>query len=155
MAATRRLGDLPRPQAPALVAAMKVRVYGIPAPQGSKKGFVRGGRVHLVESSAKVSPWRQDVVHAALAVKGHSPTPALDGPVRLTIVFYLPKPKSARKDAQATKRPDLDKLVRSTCDALTTAAVYGDDAQVVELVARKVYSDDTNPAGAVIAIEAA
>lgn len=37
-------------------------VYGEPAPQGSKR-HVGGGR--MIESSAKVKPWRQDVVAAA------------------------------------------------------------------------------------------
>lgn len=129
---------------------LRARAYGIPAPQGSKKGFVAAGRVILKESSAKVTPWRQDVVQAVLQAKGLAP--ALDGPVRLTIVFYLPRPKSAKQGAAAVKRPDLDKLIRSTCDALTTAAAYRDDSQVVELVASKVYSDDSQPAGALIIV---
>jgi hypothetical protein len=39
-------------------------VYGLPAPQGSKRSLGNG---ILVESSKAVRPWRQDVKHAALA----------------------------------------------------------------------------------------
>ena len=43
-----------------------ITVYGMPGPQGSKR-FVgtRGGRGVMVESSAKVKPWREAVKHAA------------------------------------------------------------------------------------------
>ena len=42
---------------------LEFRVVGIPAPQGSKT-LTRYGA--LMESSKKVKPWRQDVIHAAL-----------------------------------------------------------------------------------------
>jgi Holliday junction resolvase RusA-like endonuclease len=38
------------------------------------------------------------------------------------------------------RRPDLDKLIRSTIDALVLGALIQDDAQVIEIRARKVYS---------------
>jgi crossover junction endodeoxyribonuclease RusA len=37
--------------------------------------------------------------------------------------------------------PDLDKLVRCICDALTDAGVWKDDAQVCVLVAAKRYTN--------------
>lgn len=39
-------------------------VAGIPAPQGGKSGYIRGGHVVLVESSKKVKPWRAAVAQA-------------------------------------------------------------------------------------------
>ena len=108
-------------------------VRGTPAPQGSKR-HVGGGR--MVESSAKVAPWRADVRAAAEdAMNGHLP---FDGPLEMVVTFTLPKPKTVKRDYPHV-RPDLDKLIRSTKDALTSAGVYGDDGQVVELTARKVY----------------
>jgi Holliday junction resolvase RusA-like endonuclease len=38
------------------------------------------------------------------------------------------------------RRPDLDKLIRSTIDAVALGGLIGDDAQVIEVRARKVYS---------------
>jgi crossover junction endodeoxyribonuclease RusA len=113
-------------------------VYGTPAPQGSKRALGRGV---MVESSAKVTPWRADVRTAALAAW---PGPPMAGPISVTVVFTLAKPKSApkRRRVWPDKRPDIDKLTRSTFDALTSVGVYVDDAQVVDLHARKLYAGD-------------
>ena len=129
-----------------------ITVYGMPAPQGSKRHVGNGV---MIESSRKVKPWRQDVVAAAIACGTMLP----DGPVRVSMTFTLPKPKSAPKTRRTypDRKPDLSKLVRSTEDALTTAAVWGDDARVVELTAAKRYPNDGHDAlgrpGAVIRIE--
>lgn len=108
-------------------------VYGSPAPQGSKR-FVgmRGGRGVMVESSKKVRPWRQDVKAAAIEARAGRDTS--DEPLRVRMVFTVPKPASAPKRRRifACKKPDLSKLVRSTEDALTDAGVWRDDARVVE-----------------------
>lgn len=115
------------------VTAISFVVYGLPGPQGSKsfKGM-RGGRAVMVESSAKVKPWRECVHFTAIAARaGMQP---LDAPLRLHMVFTLPKPVSAPKRRQTwpMRTPDLSKLARSTEDALTTAGVWRDDARVVE-----------------------
>jgi crossover junction endodeoxyribonuclease RusA len=109
-------------------------VYGTPAPQGSKKfvGTTKAGRGILVESSKKVRPWRQDVKAAALLMRdGRAP---IDAPVRVRMVFTMPKPASAPKRTRTfpCRMPDLSKLARSTEDALTDAGVWKDDARVVE-----------------------
>jgi len=112
---------------------MTIKVYGIPGPQGSKRFMgVKGGRGVMVESSKKVKPWREDVKAAAEIVRGlRAP---LDCPLRLHMVFTLPKPSSAPKRRQTwpMRTPDLSKLARSTEDALTAAGVWKDDARVVE-----------------------
>src|SRR4029077_10610387 len=61
--------------------------------------------------------------------------------VRLTVAFYLPRPKSlARSVHSHIKKPDLDKCVRAIQDALAKI-VYRDDAQIVELLAAKLYAE--------------
>ena len=126
-------------------------VLGIPAPQGSKRGIVVGGKAVLVESSAKVKPWRSDVRDAAQAA--HDGTP-LAGPLLVEIEFRLPRPKSlsAKASLMHSKRPDLDKLIRSTLDALKSAGVYGDDSQVCSIHARKRYPVPGYPTGAHIRV---
>jgi Holliday junction resolvase RusA-like endonuclease len=120
---------------------MTFRVYGTPIPQGSMRGFVSRGvgkaRVILTSANTKTEPWRQDV--AAQAIKaGIEPIPT--GPVRLHVVFYLPRPKSRpKKCIHPDVRPDLDKLLRAVLDALTSIG-FRDDAQVCELVAEKCYT---------------
>ncbi|MCK9913749.1 RusA family crossover junction endodeoxyribonuclease [Microbacterium ginsengisoli] len=128
---------------------LEFAVSSTPAPQGSKdfKGM-RNGHAVLVESSARVKPWRQDVVLAArLAIKDHAGWRPLDGAVLLTIEFFMPRPSGAPKSRRTlpNKMPDLSKLIRSTEDAMTTAGVWRDDAIVTDVIVRKRYaavSDD-------------
>jgi Holliday junction resolvase RusA-like endonuclease len=126
---------------------LTIIAYGTPAPQGSKKflGLSKAGRGILGESSKKVRPWRQDVKAAARGVIESIPPTELvggfrvpfkpiDAPVRVRMVFTMPKPGSApkRKRTFPCRMPDLSKLARSTEDALTDAGVWKDDARVVE-----------------------
>lgn len=120
-------------------------VKGLPGPQGSKsfKGFSKAGRAILAESSEKVKPWRQDVVAAAEdAIDAEPGFKPFSGPVHLVIEFFLPRPKGAPKTRRVVPSvtPDLSKLVRSTEDAMKTAAVWRDDAQVVDITTRKRYA---------------
>lgn len=69
-------------------------VAGVPAPQGSKRGYVANGRAILVESSAKVKPWRADVRQAA--EDAHHGPPLL-GPVVVWLRFRMPRIASDRK----------------------------------------------------------
>lgn len=120
-------------------------VKGLPAPQGSKsfKGFSKKGHAILKESSDKVAPWRTDVVIAAETAIEQTPGfKPFSGPVHLIIEFYMPRPKGAPKTRRVVPdvMPDLSKLVRSTEDALKTAAVWRDDSQVVDLTTRKRYA---------------
>lgn len=112
-----------------------IRVYGRPAPQGSKRHLGNGV---MVESSRHVKPWREDVRHAALeAIAAHSPgrgwTP-MDGPLIVRMVFTVAKPKSAPKTRRTwpCTMPDISKLCRATEDAITSAGIWRDDARVTE-----------------------
>ena len=121
---------------------MRFFVPGLPAPQGSKKGFSRIGttRVQLVESSTRVAPWREDVRQAAInAAETHDWT-APDA-VAIGLTFWMPRPKNHPKTRRTihSTRPDIDKLTRSTLDALTTAGVIRDDSTVVKVSAVKCY----------------
>lgn len=133
-------------------------VIGVPGAQGSKafKGMVKSksGRMvpRLIESSKKVAPWR-DAVAAAVA-SANTGGIYFDDAVRLTVTFIMPRkgePKGWTR--HHTRAPDLDKLVRSTCDAMKTSGAWRDDCLVVELVAKKVSAEEGEPSGARIIIE--
>ena len=144
---------------------LTIHVTGTPAPQGSKRGFYNPkiGRVQMVESSSKVKPWRQDVKAAALNTIATVDHQQLLGPVAVDVVFYLPRPAGhygTGRNAHQIKgssprwphrKPDVDKLQRSTLDALGEAGVWRDDAQVVDVHASKAYADG-RPPGADITI---
>ena len=114
-----------------------IRVYGMPAPQGSKRHVGNGV---MIESSKKVKPWREAVKYAALDVGGGT----LAGAVHVEMIFTMPKPKSAPKNRLTLpdRKPDLSKLIRSTEDALTDAGIWEDDARVVRCIASKVFPNE-------------
>lgn len=138
---------------------VQILVYGTPAPQGSKR-IIGHGR--MVESSRRVAPWREDVKQAALGVV-EAP---IDRPVKVDIAFRLRRPAGhfgtgrnagivkASAPAHPTSRQvgDIDKLARSTLDALVTAGVIADDSLVADLRATKKWVAGKQLAGATITI---
>ena len=125
------------------------RVYGIPQTKGSTKSFMRPGMRFPITTNdnPRNKAWAQTVSGEA---QRHRPSMPIAGPVGLVLWFYMPKPKSYPKTKTlfATKRPDLDKMVRSIKDALK-GVMYLDDAQVVQLKAAKAYDDAPGVAVAV------
>lgn len=120
---------------------VRVVVWGTPIPQGSMKAFMpRGGRFPVVTAdNKKTKPWRQAIIDACLEMH----FTMTEQPVRLDIQFHLPRPKSLKKSVlRPAKKPDLDKLVRAVCDALTAAGVWRDDSQVVALSAIKRFAGE-------------
>lgn len=151
-----------RTAVPGLVLVFDVE--GTPTPQGSKKAFARTNKdtgkttVTLVESAGeRLKVWRAEIVAAAMVAKVKAGWGPANGPVVVDLVFYLPRPKAhygsgrnagVLKDsspAVPTTKPDGDKLTRAALDALTTAAVYRDDSQVVDVRARKRFADGREP----------
>jgi Holliday junction resolvase RusA-like endonuclease len=116
-------------------------IEGEPAPQGSKTGFIKSGRVVMVESSKKVKPWRSAVTEQTARYLSWNTLEAMSTPVEIALVFHLPKPKTVTRKWPAVK-PDLDKLIRSTFDGLTTGGLYTDDALVIAVSASKQYATD-------------
>jgi crossover junction endodeoxyribonuclease RusA len=131
-------------------------VYGLAAPQGSKR-HVGNGR--MVESSKNVGSWRQDVKHAALACVPHDWDTTR--PMAISIVFRFKRPAthigkkgvkpSAPQHNTSGRNGDLSKLVRSTEDALT-GVTYDDDRQIVTMNVSKRYCVGDEPQGALITI---
>lgn len=129
--------------------SLTFEVFGRPAPQGSKR-FIghspkQGGR--FIEASKYLPAWRKAVTDAAseaILDEMHSP---LQGPVELEVMFFLERPAtiSVRQRPWPIKPPDIDKLVRGVCDALTDAGVWDDDGQVVKVTAWKCYADMREP----------
>jgi Holliday junction resolvase RusA-like endonuclease len=125
----------PDPVAPGLA----FEVYGIARPKGSTRAFMpKGARFPIITSAnTGVKGW-EDAIRARLQeVAGGV---FFDGPVSVAIVFRLPRPKSRKRDRYHGTKPDLDKLVRGSLDALK-GVIWKDDSQVVDLRAYKRYAD--------------
>lgn len=123
---------------PELAVGLSFTVEGVPAPQGSKRAVSRGGKTILIESSKKVAPWRTVVAHAARrAMAGRAPW---DEPVAAVFEFWMPRPSTARVwQLWQPTYPDVDKLARSTFDALKMGGVVRDDSLIVSVAAGKRY----------------
>lgn len=126
-------------------------VWGDAKPRGSKvAGMTKAGKMYIRDSSAKSYPWMADVKRAAGTAMGYRRL--LEGPLRLELDFYKPRPKAhygtgSRKGlvkASAPERPisapDVSKIARGTTDAMQ-GIVYRNDAQIVEEEHRKFYGE--------------
>jgi crossover junction endodeoxyribonuclease RusA len=124
---------------------LTLEVFGEPASQGSHS--VINGRIVQV-NSAKHKRWRNAVAFAAMDLVG-SDWELLDEPIKLSVIFYLPRPKTATRDLPAVM-PDLDKLIRSVGDSLT-GTIIRDDSRIVIIQAQKIYADERG-SGALIRV---
>lgn len=114
-------------------------VPGVAVPKGSRSIY----RGRSVESSKRWPDWKTAVAEVAVVARAKEGTRRFADAVALTVTFYLPKPRRPRSERHITK-PDLDKLVRGVCDALT-GIVWEDDSQVTTIMASKRYVDEELP----------
>jgi Holliday junction resolvase RusA-like endonuclease len=122
-----------------MIHEIEFTAYGIPQPKGSTKSFVVGGKAVTTSDNAKVKPWQEVVSWAA---QQHRPEQIFRGPVIVELDFHFLRPKSVseKKRRFHTVKPDIDKITRSTLDALK-GVIYADDSQVTTLLVAKKYGD--------------
>ncbi|MEW6726890.1 MAG: RusA family crossover junction endodeoxyribonuclease [Bacillota bacterium] len=115
-------------------------VYGIPQPKGSTRSFVKDGKVITTSDNPRLKDWHHLVAWAA---QEHKPPALMQGPVMVTLMFTLARPKSVspKKRPLPVVKPDLDKLIRAVLDALK-GTFYADDGQVCALNVFKRYGDE-------------
>lgn len=128
-------------------------VWGKAQSQGSKRGFVHQHtkRVVIVDDNDKaLKSWRQELVTAMLRNK---PERALDTPVAVSILIYVPRPQAHYRTGEhsgdlkpnAPRLPaagrDIDKVARAILDAGTIAQWWTNDARVTDLHMRRRYDD--------------
>ena len=117
------------------------------------------GKGRMKESSPNVMPWRQDVKFAAIDQKPVDWNTS--SPMALSVVFRFQRPASHfNKNGLSSTAPlhcisarngDLDKLVRSTNDALT-GVLFDDDKLVIHINATKRFCVQGEQPGAVITL---
>lgn len=122
---------------------LTIDVSGDPASQGSHS--VIHGRIVQV-NSAKHKRWRNAVSFAALDLVTDG-WELLDEPLELSVIFYLPRPKSVTRTHPAVM-PDVDKLLRAVCDSLS-GIIYVDDSRIIRATAVKAYADARGPGASI------
>jgi len=119
-----------------------VIINGEPVAKGRPR-MTRRGFVYTPAATRKFEAHSR--LSAQLAMDGRPP---IDVPVRIELLVELPVPAlwSRRKTADAitghirpTSRPDVDNFLKAFLDAISTIVV-ADDAQVVEVYAKKKFS---------------
>jgi len=120
-------------------------VYGQAEPAGSKRSV---GHRRIIDANPKAADWKRQVAQ----VVGHAfdGNRLLEGPLRLQLVFYRPRPANhygtGRNQGQVKTsapwypitRPDAGKLARGVEDALT-GIIWADDSQIVDERLFKLY----------------
>ena len=128
---------------------LHLEIFGNPAPQGSKR-IIKG---RLIEaSSEKLRKWRKEIARICTEARARDEDLFFLGPVRVEVVFFMPRPASVKQEKRPWPivPPDLDKLCRGLLDGIgQSELIWGDDSQVVNLIATKQYADAREPGASV------
>lgn len=130
-------------------------VPGTPKAQPRPRAFSRGG-VTRIYNPGTAEGWKGLI---ALAAKRFRPARPMEGPIAVTIIFYLRRPKRLfrKKDPPGPipyiARPDWDNLGKAVTDALTELSFWRDDALAWDVHVRKFYAAKDGETGARITIE--
>lgn len=130
---------------------VRVFIPGLPQGKGRPRLRVVTGKDGQAFASA-YTPAKTRIYEGIIATAGSAAmngAPPLQGPLMLAFVARLPVPQSWpswKREAALldsvlpTTKPDLDNLAKALLDGLNEV-VWRDDVQVVEVRARKVYSE--------------
>lgn len=134
---------------------INLEVLGTPRPKGSSRAFYKAGMKRAVivkDNDERQRAWDGAVRQAALEKLGELDAPTfVDTQLEVQVYFYLARPaghwgkgkNAGRLRASAPPRPrskpDIDKLVRATLDALI-GTVFDDDSRIVRIVAEKRFA---------------
>lgn len=124
--------------------AVTFSVHGPAATKGSTKTMPHRttGKLITIADAKSLPVWTQAMAWSAkrAGVKV-LPKPRAIG-VRVWLLFARPGSVSVKERPLMTVKPDVDKCLRATLDALTGIA-YEDDSQVIETTVRKRYAART------------
>ncbi len=113
-------------------------VEGNPRPKGSWTPVQTKTGIKMRPANPKWAKWFK---YAKTEVERLWKGPVLKGPVIVHLSFFLPRPKTVKRDYPITKYDgDADKHARAILDSMT-GSVYVDDAQVIDVHASKRYAD--------------
>lgn len=134
-------------------AVIRLDVPGTPAPKGSARAVIRGARAISIPSGsdankARLASWKAEML-AAIRCCDNRLNGFTGNAIVCACVFRFPmrkgdlgtganamRPKHG-VHAYLTSKPDVDKLLRSTLDAITASGViWRDDSQAIVMGAR-------------------
>ncbi|MDH5477803.1 MAG: RusA family crossover junction endodeoxyribonuclease [Nitrospinota bacterium] len=115
--------------------SIKFSIPGDPVAQGRPR-FSRAHRVQVYDPP-RSRVWKRSAgLVARQMMNGAEP---MEGALFLRVVIHLARPKSAPDRTVPMVKPDLSNYIKAIEDALS-GIVFRDDALIVEISAKKVYS---------------
>ena len=108
-------------------------------------------RPRLVRNNLVYDPSKKDKKNWLKCIKHFAPSKPLEGPLRINVEFYFPRPKNHYRSGKYSEElkhsapmihtfmPDIDNLSKFVLDAMN-GVFYLDDRQVVELNSHKEYT---------------
>tara|TARA_R110000868_G_scaffold411042_1_gene701505 strand:- start:44 stop:541 length:498 start_codon:yes stop_codon:yes gene_type:complete len=127
-------------------------VAGLPKaqPRTKARAFGKFAQVYTPKSA---DDWKMIVRNEARrAWEQSGNTTPWEGPLRVDLTFYFPRPKNHfRSNGELkpsapmwhTAKPDRDNADKSVLDALTNLGIWGDDKQACDGRIRKIYTHKT------------
>lgn len=141
--------------------SITIRVSGLPVGQPRVRAAARGRHARVYDPGT-ANEWKACVIHAAREAMDRNCMFPFAGPVWVRVEFRIPRPKSHYRTGKRAgeikpgmlsyhaQKPDLDNLLKSTLDALTSAGLWVDDSQIAHIDATKWWHDGAG--GAVIEV---
>lgn len=136
--------------------AIEFFVPGLCRPAGSKRfvGLASSGKARVIDANPAAAGWKERVALAAHAAKQEAGmTRLLEGPLRVVMTFYMPRPKHHFKGNSIhlkpsaptfhTSKPDALKLARGVEDACSLI-LWKDDSQIASEALWKLYATAAN-----------
>jgi len=122
-------------------------------PRIKSRSFMKGGKpISMIYTPKTADHWKSLV---RLEARLKAPRRLLEGPLIVTLTFYMPRPKShyrtgkysdQLKDNAPTyhdKKPDVDNMVKAVFDAIgDSKVIWKDDNQVAAMNVLACYSEE-------------
>ena len=128
-----------------MINKIRLTINGTPVGKGRPK-YTKSGHAYTPSNTREY----EDTIRTLYRMQYHGFKFSKDIPLDMRIRAFYPIPKSDSKGLHMKKikneirphniKPDIDNVIKIVCDALNEMA-YHDDTQIVDLQARKFYSD--------------
>lgn len=128
-----------------MINKIRLTINGTPVGKGRPK-YTKSGHAYTPSNTREY----EDTIRTLYRMQYHGFKFAQGIPLDMRIRAFYPIPKSDSKGLHMKKskneirphniKPDIDNVIKIVCDALNEMA-YHDDTQIVDLQARKFYSD--------------
>ena len=133
---------------------IEVFIKGNPKAQPRAKATTIGGKTRMY-TPGTAKDWKTAIAAGLV----NSWNERLTGPIKIDLVFIMPRPKSLMRKKDPfhriphTKKPDSDNLEKAVFDAITDCGLWKDDSQVYDSHVVKMYADKIELTGVHITIE--